>query len=89
MPLHEHQLIFQVFQNYSFDRAMLLKHNCDVAGSPRGSGSGFVDHRESMRIQSCREGTAWHFAACFPGERSSSLSMSVSSNLKPQMLSDM
>ena len=50
MPLHEHQLIFQVFQNYSFDRAMLLKHNCDVAGSPRGSGSGFVDHRESMRI---------------------------------------
>lgn len=57
MPLHEHQLIFQVFQNYSFDRAMLLKHNCDVAGSPRGSGSGFLDHRESSLAERAQRGT--------------------------------
>jgi len=31
-PYLEDPDIPKVFQNYSFDRAMLLKHNCDVAG---------------------------------------------------------
>ena len=33
----------QVFQNYSFDRAMFLKHGCDVARDPGKLYSGLQD----------------------------------------------